>query len=113
MQRPLTNETRPLACPLCQHQFGYQDYFRSAKTCPGCKAPLGMTFSYRMTLFGISMAVAGLVMYLGFRTYGQGWLLLGPFVAVFAGVSVQAGIMRNFPPKLQAYAEGATWIKLS
>jgi hypothetical protein len=52
-------------------------------------------------------------MYLGFRMYGQGWLFLGlPFAAV-ASLSVQAGILRNFPPKLEAYAEGDTFIKLT
>ena len=72
-----------------------------------------MTFRYRMTLYVAYLGAAGIVMYLGCQEYGQGWLLLGWPFAMIAGFAIQTGILRTFPPKLEAYAEGDTWIKLN
>jgi hypothetical protein len=52
-------------------------------------------------------------MYKGYQAYGPGWLLMGLPFAFVAGVFVQGTILRAFPPKLEAHAEGSTWLKLS
>jgi hypothetical protein len=52
-------------------------------------------------------------MYAGYQYSGPGWLLLGwPFAMVF-GIWAQVVILRAFPPKLEPFAEGSTWLKLS
>jgi hypothetical protein len=43
----------------------------------------------------------------------SGWLLVGPIVGFFPAMFVQITIQRVFPPKLQAHAEGNTWLKLN
>jgi hypothetical protein len=51
-------------------------------------------------------------MYVGYQRAVTGWLLVGlPFAGVF-GILTQGIILRIFPPKLEAYAEGSTWLKL-
>ena len=71
-----------------------------------------MPFYYRATLYAAYLFVAGVTMYEGYQNIGKGWLLLGlPFAALF-GFFAQVAILRVFPPKLQAYAEGGTWLKL-
>ena len=65
-----------------------------------------------MILYIAYLSVAGLTMYKGYQNTGTGWLLLGlPFAAVF-GFFAQIAILRAFPPKLEAHAEGNTWLKL-
>jgi hypothetical protein len=52
-------------------------------------------------------------MYKGYQNTGPGWLLLGwPFAMAF-GIFAQGVILRTFPPKLEAHAEGSTWLKLT
>ncbi len=71
-----------------------------------------MPFYYRAILYAAYLLVAGLTMYEGYQNIGKGWLLLGLPFAVILGFFVQVAILRAFPPKLQAYADGGTWLKL-
>lgn len=71
-----------------------------------------MPFYYRAILYAAYLLVAGLTMYEGYQNIGKGWLLLGLPFAVILGFFVQVVILRAFPPKLQAYADGGTWLKL-
>lgn len=113
MRRRVASIGRPLTCPLCHHKFAYRHHFRAARACPNCKVPLGFPFYYRLILLLSHLCAAGYVMYRGYEAYGQGWFLLGlPFAAI-AGFYLQIVILRTFPPKLEAYAEGNTWLKLS
>ena len=104
---------RPLACPLCQHRFAWRHLRRTAGTCPQCKTAIGIPFYYRAILFVASICAMGWVMYKGYQTQGAGWLLLGLPFAFAAGMLVQGALLRAFPPKLEAHAEGNTWLKLS
>jgi hypothetical protein len=52
-------------------------------------------------------------MYRGYVGIGPNWLLLGCPVAMVVGIMVHGSILRAFPPKLEAYAEGNTWVKLT
>jgi hypothetical protein len=54
-------------------------------------------------------------MYAGIKGGGpdaNGWLLVGLPFAFIAGIAAQSIVIRVFPPKLEAYAEGSTWLKL-
>lgn len=52
-------------------------------------------------------------MYRGYEVFGPNWLWLGwPFAAV-AGLFVMSVILRAFPPRLEAFADGSMWLKLS
>ncbi len=57
--------------------------------------------------------VMGYVMYKGYIANGSGWLLAGLPIALIGALIVQGIIIRAFPPKLEAHAEGSTWLKLS
>jgi hypothetical protein len=72
-----------------------------------------MAFYYRAILYVAYWCAGGYVMYKGYQAYGPGWLLMGLPFAFVAGVFVQGAILRAFPPQLEAYAEGNTWLKLS
>lgn len=102
----------PLTCPICEFRFSWRDYSRAGKACPKCRLPLGMPSYYRAILAVAYLSVSGLTMYVGYQKIGTGWLLLGVPFAVILGFLVQVIILRIFPPKLQAYAEGDTWLKL-
>jgi hypothetical protein len=53
-------------------------------------------------------------MYKGYQGGGgAGWLLIGWPFAFLAAIAVQVFIQRVFPPKLEPYAEGSTWLKLT
>ncbi|HZD94393.1 MAG TPA: hypothetical protein VE133_09070 [Candidatus Sulfotelmatobacter sp.] len=54
----------------------------------------------------------GLVMYIGYQGMGSGWLLLGLPFALLAALITQAAGYVILSPKLQAHAEGGTWLKL-
>lgn len=77
------------------------------------RRPLGMPFYYRVILSVVSLSAMAYVTYKGYEAYGPGWLLVGMPVAFVAGLFIQGAVIRNFPPKLQAHAEGSTWLKLS
>jgi len=68
---------------------------------------------YRAILYIVYWCAGGWVMYKGYVTQGSAWLLVGLPVAFVAGVFVQGLVLRAFPPKLEAHAEGSTWLKLS
>jgi uncharacterized protein (DUF983 family) len=108
------NEIRyPLTCPLCESRFSYQQYSQAMRTCPHCKVPMGFPFFYRITLSIAALLVAGLTMCMGYQSMGPSWLLLGlPFATVF-GLFAKGVILRYVPPKLEAYAGGSTWLKLT
>lgn len=52
-------------------------------------------------------------MYRGYQLYGSGWLLAGLPFAWVVGLIVQGAVIRAIPPKLEAHAQGSTWLKLS
>lgn len=53
-------------------------------------------------------------MYIGYQgEAAAGWLIVGPAFAAAAGIAVQVAIQRIFPPKVEAHAEGNTWLKLT
>lgn len=112
MRQKVREIGRPLICPLCQHHFAWR-HFRRTDTYPKCKTPIGIPFYYRALLAVAGWCAMGWVMYKGYQAYGPGWLLMGLPFAFVAGVFVQGAILRVFPPKLQAHAEGNTWLKLS
>jgi hypothetical protein len=86
--------------------------FPRRKSLPEVQTSLGMPLYYRAILYVAYLFIAGLTMYEGYQNIGKGWLLLGlPFAAIF-GFFVQVAILRVLTPKLQAYAEGGTWLKL-
>lgn len=60
----------------------------------------------------LGLSAAGWVMYAGYVHFGTGWLLLGSPFALITGLFLQAAIQQAFPPKLEANAEGDTWLKL-
>jgi hypothetical protein len=67
-----------------------------------------------MILYAVYLFAAIWTVYEGYQSMGPGWLLIGwPFAMVF-GILAQGIVLRIFPPKLEAYAEGSnTWLKLS
>jgi hypothetical protein len=66
-----------------------------------------------MIFFVGGLSVAELTMYKGYQNAGPGWLLVGwPFAMVF-GILAQGAILLALPPKLEAHAEGSTWLKLT
>jgi hypothetical protein len=75
--------------------------------------PLGLPFYYRVMLAIVGLTAAGWAIYRGYMSWGPGWVLLGSPVATAFGLLVQGAILRAFPPKLEAYAEGSTWLKLT
>ena len=86
---------------------------RSGKTCPKCKVPLGYTAFYRFVLGVAYLSAAFGSIVVGYRQYGRGWLLIGwPFAFIF-GIGAILTVVSAFPPKLEPYSEGPTWIKLS
>ncbi len=86
--------------------------FAYRKSLPKMPSSLGIPFYYRAILLVASLFVMGCTMYAGYQSAGTGWLLAGlPFAFVF-GILTQGIILRIFPPKLDAYAEGSTWLKL-
>ena len=101
----------PLACPLCQYRFSFRDYVVAVRTCPSCKVPIGLRFYYRVILTAAYLLVAGFVVYRGHDGIG-GFLVSLPFAALF-GFIAQVAILRIFPPRLQAYAHGGTWLKMN
>ena len=52
-------------------------------------------------------------MYKGYQLFGPNWLWLGWPFALVAGLFVQSVTLRAFPAKLEAHADGNTWLKLS
>jgi len=104
---------RPLTCPLCQHRFAWRHLRRTGRTCPHCKTPIGIPFYYRALLCVAGWCAMGWVMYKGYHAYGPGWLLIGWLFGFVAAIFVQQAVLRAFPPKLEAHAEGSTWLKLS
>ena len=112
LQRKVKGFECPLTCPLCQFGFTYLDYFQEAQTCPRCKAPVGFLFYYRLILFIASLLVGGWTMYKGYQNLGPGWLLPGLLVALLFATFAKQVILRFFPPKLEAHAEGSIWLKL-
>jgi len=51
-------------------------------------------------------------MYKGYQNLGTGWLLPGLLVALLFATFAKQVILRFFPPKLEAHAEGSIWLKL-
>jgi len=89
---------------------------RADRVCPHCKVPLAYPYWYRVLLVAVYLCTAGYVMYAGIKGGGpdaNGWLLLGLPFAFLAGIAAQALILRIFPPKLAAHAEGSIWLKLT
>jgi len=66
-----------------------------------------------MILYMAYLCAAGWTMYKGYEVTGTGWLLAGLPFAFVSGIVVQGAILRAFPPKLEAYSEGSTWLKLT
>ena len=91
LRQQAANIGRPLKCPLCGFRFAFRHLIRAGKACPHCKVPIGFSFLYRALL-----AVAG-------------WAVM----ARVAAIVVQTVIQRVFPPKLEAYSEGNTWLRLT
>src|SRR5438105_7045843 len=114
MRQTVRAEGRPLTCPLCQFHFESRHFVRSSGACPSCKVPLGIPFYYRAILVAVSLCVMAYVEYKGNSVFGPDWgiLLALPFAAI-AGIYVQWVIYRAFPPKLEPYAIGGTWLKLT
>ena len=106
------NRQRPLGCPLCQYRFSFRDYVRAERTCPTCKVPIGMPFYYRVILTVASLTVFGLILDRGYHDGIGGFMVSLPFAALF-GFFAKVAILRVFPPKLQAYADGNTWLTLN
>ncbi|HXZ33494.1 MAG TPA: hypothetical protein VEH30_14535 [Terriglobales bacterium] len=76
-------------------------------------SPSVCPLNYRVILQITYLIVAAVTMYKGYKEVGPGWLLLGlPFAVLFALLAVGV-ILRTFPPKLEAHAEGNTWLKLT
>jgi hypothetical protein len=114
LRQRAANVGRPLKCPLCDFRFAFRHLVRAGKTCPHCKVPIGYSFSYRALLAVAGWTVMALVMYKGYQGGGgAGWLLIGWPFAFLAAIAVQVFIQRVFPPKLEPYAEGSTWLKLT
>jgi hypothetical protein len=60
----------------------------------------------------VGLSVMAFTMYRGYERVGTGWLLAGlPFAFVF-GMAAEVLVITILPPKLEAYAEGGTWLKL-
>ncbi len=102
-----------LTCPLCESCFSYQQYFQAMRTCPHCDVPIGFPSFYRITLSIAYLLVAGLTMCLGYQSMGPSWLLLGLPFAWVLGMLAKGVVLRFVPPKLVAYAENPTWLKLN
>ena len=95
----------PLTCPLCQFRFSFRDYVSAAKTCPSCKVPIGLPFYYRAIMVAASLTVFGFILYAGYREGIGGFVVSLPFAALF-GFIAKVAVLRMFPPRLQAYADG-------
>ena len=105
---------RPLTCPICKFRFSFRHLVRAGKACPQCKVPLGYSSRYRLVLAIAGLCTAAWVMYIGYQgEAAAGWLIVGPAFAAAAGIAVQVAIQRIFPPKVEAHAEGNTWLKLT
>lgn len=107
---------RPLTCPICHYRFAWRHYNKTAKACPHCKVQLGCPFYYRAILAVVAWSLMAYVMYWGYQqggSDGAGWLLIGWPFALVIGLFGQAMVLRAFPPKLEPYAEGSTWLKLT
>ncbi len=104
---------RPLTCPLCQFRFEYRHHFRSARACPRCKVALGFPFYYRVILSVVGLCPMGWSMYRFYVSMGPNGLLLAMPVGLVLALLAQIVVLRAFPPKLQAYAESDTWLKLT
>jgi hypothetical protein len=103
----------PLSCPLCKHRFAWQQLRRTGGACPHCTTPIGVPFYYRAILCIVYLFAAAGVMYKGYQLFGPNWLWLGWPFALVAGLFVQSVTLRAFPPRLEAHADGNTWLKLS
>ncbi len=113
LRQKARNTGRPLVCPVCHFRFAYRQYDRAAKTCPNCKVPLGLPLYYRVILGIVGLSAAAWTMYWWYEGEGPNGLLYGlPFAMVFALVA-QGLVSRVFPPKLEAYSESDTWLKLT
>ena len=105
---------RPLKCPLCGFRFAFRHLRRSGKACLHCSVPLGYPCWYRVLLVIAYLCAVAYVMYTGYRgESAAGSLLVGLPFAMVGGISVQGIILRAFPPKLEAHAEGNIWLKLT
>jgi uncharacterized protein (DUF983 family) len=113
LRQQAANIGRPLKCPLCGFRFAFRHLIRAGKACPHCKVPIGFSFLYRALLAVAGWAVMARVMYVGYQRNGPGWLLIGLPFALVAAIVVQTVIQRVFPPKLEAYSEGNTWLRLT
>jgi len=103
---------RPLACPLCRYRFSFRDYVGAERTCPSCKVPIGLPFYYRFILTAASLTVFVLILCKGYYDGIGGFMVSLPFAALF-GFIAKVAILRMFPPRLQAYAEGSISLALN
>jgi hypothetical protein len=104
---------RRLVCPLCSFHFSHREHNRAGRTCPNCKVSVGIPFYYRVILASVGYFFMALVMYVGYQDMGSTWLLMGLPFAQLAALIIQAAGYIILPPRLQAHAEGGTWLKLS
>jgi hypothetical protein len=75
--------------------------------------PLGMSLAYRLTLATGYLCGAAWIYYRLSFSDSPAWLLMtSPFALAF-GLLIRAAILNSIPPKLQAYAVGNTWLKLT
>lgn len=102
----------PLACPLCQYRFNFGDYVRAERTCPSCKVPIGMPFYYRVILTTACLTVFVLILCKGYYSGIGAFMVSLPFAGLF-GFVAKVAILRVFPPKLEAYADGSVSLALS
>ena len=106
--------SRPLKCPLCGFRFSFRHLQAAGKACPYCTVPLGYPYWYRLLLLAAYLSAAVYVMYAGLQgENANGWLLVGLPFAFVAGIVAQVLVLRVLPPKLEAHADGSTWLKLN
>ena len=102
-----------LACPVCKLRFTRRHFIRTGRACPHCKTPVGYSLPYRVLLICVNLLIGAKFVYSGLIAKDFGVFLLAMLSWVVVGAIAQIIVLQTFPPKLQAYAEGQTWLKLT
>jgi hypothetical protein len=102
---------RPLTCPLCRFTFNFRRFYKDRR-CPKCKVPVGFSWEYRVLATAGALLLMGKIVYSALLTRNFALVMLSMIIGLGASGAVLGVMSRKFPPKLQAHAEGHTWLSL-